>query len=749
MRSEQTAGPSADPLPLYADVLVPRHIARSFTYRIPAALRPTITVGQRVVVPFGNATLDAAVIALSSHPPAGPHAARLKEILSSSADTAEPPWLPANLFELSRRVAERYAAPWGQCLRLVVPSKPKGRRDVRYTATVEGRAALRNGSVQEALRPLLARIARRTTGVLASTLLASRERRQRKLIEKLRARSWVTETVNPEGARMIASQAAAMLPDRADVPEVRTPPPVPGWSDRLAERFRAARPGKVTIHAPSDQRWALLAESIRLAHAAKKSVLIVCGEIAKAEWLGRHLTRRTHLPVQVYDRSPHAAGPPLGQPEGPPIILIGTRSALFAPMPALGLIWVEGEDDAALKEPREPRYHARDVAVMRGGIDRALVLLTSAHPSLEAKCDPEAEQVHIADAGAAPVELIDLRTHPAGVVLSAPLITAVQDALSTKERVLLFLNRKGFAGALACQDCGWVPRCPACGVAFTYYRAAATLACRYCGQTSGLPDACPSCRAARITAIGEGTERVEFEVRRLFPAARIVRLDGETLRQTRAARRLWETVETGAWDIVIGTQALFQRGPLPRAGLVGMIQADSGLHVPDFRAAERTYQQLIEAAQAAKPAAAGGRVLIQTRLPSHHAIDAVVHHRPSRFYDEELAARRLLGYPPVCHLVHLSVAGRDPALVGQAAEQWRRRLAIVQATGEVSMILGPVPATIGRAPGLSRWHLLLKGPAWSPLSRAVMESVTLLENEYRPRAVKFTVDVDPVEMVGR
>lgn len=748
MRSEQETNASAEASPLYAEVVVPRHIARSFTYRIPAPLRSTIAVGQLVVVPFGHTTVEGAVIGLSPHLPAGPPATRLKDILSPAAGTPTSSWLPANLFELSRRVAERYAVPWGQCLRLIVPPQPRRRRDLRYVATVEGRAALLDGEVPDALRPLLARIARRAAGVRAATLLASREQQPRKLIERLRAQSWIVETHSAEGRRPVSSVASPFdHPGRARGP---LPCPLAGWPDRLADRLHAVRPGKLIVHAPSEPRWALLADSIRATRAAGKSVLIVCGEIAKAEWLVRRLTRLIEAPVQVFDRESHAAAPSGEQSAGHARCLIGTRSVLFAPVPSLGLIWVEGEDDAALKEPREPRYHAREVAAMRGEIDRVLVVLASSHPSLEARCDPDAEHVSVADAGAAPVELIDLRKDPVGVVLSDPLVAAMRESIAAKDGVLLFLNRKGFAGALACRDCNWVPRCPACGVALTYYRAAAKLACRYCGHTSSLPDACPSCRAARLTAVGEGTERVELEVRRLFPDARIVRLDGETVRRTGEARRLWAAVDAGAYDVVIGTQVLFQRGPLPRMGLVGVIQADSGLHVPDFRAAERTYQRLVDATEAVKPAAAGGRVLVQTTLPSHHAMDALVRRDSARFYDEELAARKLLGYPPFCHLVHLSVESKHPTLVEEAAEQWRRRLEGAQAAGAVSAVLGPVPATIkGLVRRLARRQLLLKGPAWAPLCRAVTESVAPLEQTYRSRGVKFSIDVDPVEMAGR
>jgi primosomal protein N' (replication factor Y) len=239
---------------------------------------------------------------------------------------------------------------------------------------------------------------------------------------------------------------------------------------------------------------------------------------------------------------------------------------------------------------------------------------------------------------------------------------------------------------------------------------------------------------------------VEVEARRLFPHAKIARLDGDTLRRSASARSLWEGVRSGAWDILIGTQALFQREPLPRRGLVGILHADSGLNVPDFRAAERTYQLLVDAVSLARPASAGGRVILQTRLPAHHAVQAVLSGEPNRFYNEELAARRLLSYPPACHLAGLSVSGKDLRVVETAAKQWRKNLEQSIGGQEPVMILGPVPAMSGRPKGHHRHQMLVKAADRTLLCRGIRESVERMEREYRKGPIKFIVDVDPVEM---
>jgi primosomal protein N' (replication factor Y) len=248
-----------------------------------------------------------------------------------------------------------------------------------------------------------------------------------------------------------------------------------------------------------------------------------------------------------------------------------------------------------------------------------------------------------------------------------------------------------------------------------------------------------------MNPVGGGTERVEAEVRRLFPQAKIARLDGDTLRLSASAHALWEGVRSGAWDVLIGTQALFRREPLPRCGLVGILQADSGLHVLDFRAAERTYHLLVDATTLACSASAGGRVIVQTHLPTHHAVQALVSGDPDLFYNEEFAARRLLHYPPVCHLADLTVTGKDLRIVDEAAKRWCAELEQTAHDLKPLVVLGPVPAIHRRPKGRQLYRILVKGTTLSALSRRIQESVEKMEREYRKGGIKFVVDIDPVE----
>ncbi|MCP9438770.1 MAG: primosomal protein N' [Nitrospira sp.] len=742
---------------LYADVIIPRHITKAFTYIVPHPLAQKIAVGRMVLVPFGRTIVEGAVISLSDQPPNGITSSHLKSIhcLADNADGTE---RDSSWLELSRIIAEQYVAPWGQCLRLVLPRRLKQRASsIRYRATEAGRTALDAGTCPDHLRGMLTRIARTHRGISLSTIRKSRDRHKWEAVEALERRSWIiaTASADPRPNALVRSGeplAHGAEPRVAPAPSLPLSPPSAEqtegdspWESRIIEYLRANQPKKLVLHAPWEYRINRLAGAIRHTLTSGKSAIVLSGEIAKAEWLGRFLSDIDEFPVSVL--SPTAAPRPLGQRgEGSPSVIVGTRSAVFAPLRSIGLIWIDGEEDPAFKEPREPRYHAREVAWIRAEMERALLVLASAHPSLESMFDAVAElHTVLPDPTSRPiVELVDLNREPRGTLFSRRLVEAMNEALSSKAGVVLFLNRKGYARTLLCQDCGWIPRCSACVVPLAYSRESDRLVCRYCGRTDPFPQSCPTCKAVHWVTVGEGTERAEAEARRLFPAAVVLRLDGDRLRRPSAARDLWEKIRSNSWDILIGTQALFQHFPFPRRGLVGVLQADSGLHIPDFRAAERTYQLLDDAVWCAHPAAQGGRVILQTKLPAHHAIQAVLAGSPPRFYEEELAARRLLHFPPTCSLAALSVSGADPLETATAAAQWKAHLE--KLGGAMLTILGPIPA-MGRTPKRhARQQLLVKGTDRALLCRWVRDSLETMERDHQGRRITFIADIDPVDM---
>jgi primosomal protein N' (replication factor Y) (superfamily II helicase) len=739
---------------LYADVIVPRHIAKAFTYVVPPTLAQTIAIGRRARVPFGRTVLEGVVISLSHHLATEIKSASIREILSLDCEGGAST-LPPALFDLSRKIAEYYVAPWGQCLRLILPLMATRKvSPTRYVVTAEGRAALEAGLCPVDLEPTLDRIAQRTQGMLSSTLQSNRQGNAMRRISSLIKKAWIAP-ISPNNADIELQKPRRKLNSgehdhRSSIDDILPTGTLPevdiSWKMHVARALHSNHMRKLVLHAPWEHRLSRLVDAIQQAHSMKRATIVLTGEIARASWLKQVLSRLTDLQI-ILARPPSERGrwePNQGQI---PSVVVGTRSAIFSPLQSIGLIWVEDEEDPALKEPQEPRYHAREVASLRAESERALVVLASAHPSLESRFDTEAEFHHVSqDVALQPtIELVDLRDEPAGILFSHTLIRAMHEALQNHAKILLFLNRKGYARTLVCRDCGWVPRCDSCIVSLTYYREAGRLTCRYCGKTDRLPDLCPLCRTPRMSPIGEGTERVETEVQRLFPQATIARLDGDTLRHSRSAQALWKGARSGAWDVLIGTQALFRREPLPRYGLVGVLQADSGLHVSEFRAAERTYHLLVDADSLACPASTGGRVIVQTRLPTHHAIQALVCRDPNHFYNEELAARRLLRYPPVCRLADLSVTGKDPRIVEEAAKRWGTDLEQNVRDQESLTVLGPVPAIRRRPKDHQQYRILVKGTAITAFSRRLHDSVQKMEREYRKGRIKFVIDIDPVE----
>jgi primosomal protein N' (replication factor Y) len=773
MMSTQASPPCAEREALFADVIVPRHLAGPFTYHVPSPLRPTLRIGHRVLVPFGRSILQGAVIGLSHVLPQGLDRTRLKEIRSllpegTAADVS------SKLFQLSRQVAEEYVAPWGQCLRLVLPPSPTRRAQAtHYELTEQGLAALAaREPCSPKARALLTRLAKKPSGLIRS----SRRLGFSDLLHDLKLRGWVAEVQDlpPTSVTPLTRPTREVNRGNVGLTASRIPDPAMSWAEPLFKEINGQGPTRVLIQASWADRLKLLQQAVRLVLERGQTILIITGEAERAQWVSGlirddetgispicfHSGLSDRRKAEVWDQIDRKVVH----------VVVGTRSAIFLPLAAIGAIWVEGEDDAALKEPQEPRYHARDVAWLRARNEQTVLILSSAHPSLESRAAVEQRGIFLQKPTLPDVRpnvhVVELREYGRDTVLSEPLVRAIGHAISRRAGVLLFLNRKGYAGALVCRDCGEVPRCPVCRVALMYSRHAAHLRCSYCGGLAPIPETCGSCSGPRMQLIGEGTERVEESAKRLFPLATVIRLDGDTMRRPAQAKALWQKVEQGEWDIIVGTQLLLRHGPLPTMGLVGIVQADAGLSVANFQSAERTYHTLLDAVSLAAPAESGGQVIVQTSLSSHHAIQAVAQNDESVFLSEELSHRTALGYPPKVFLIALLVSGADDKTARDAATAWVGRLTagsspivagqtsavktplIVQSNENPDRltVLGPVPSPVPRLRGRYRWQILVKSLERELGLAVVHMTVKEMERAYQHRAVKFDVDVDPIEM---
>ena len=444
-------------------------------------------------------------------------------------------------------------------------------------------------------------------------------------------------------------------------------------------------------------------------------------------------------------------------------VVVGARSALFAPLQDLGAIVVDEEHDGSYKQSETPRYHARDVAVVRSRLCGAVCVLGSATPSLESwrnalegKFRILSLPERVGGRPMPPVEIVDLRTAwPAtegrsareGGVLSPRLVVAVRRRLEKGEQAILLLNRRGYASFVQCQACGEVRVCPNCAVSLTFHRTRNRLLCHHCRHEEPRPRRCHACGDTDLFFRGLGTEQVEQSVTEAFPRARIARMDVDTTSGKWAHQEILERVERGEVDLLLGTQMIAKGLDFPRVTLVGVINADVGIHLPDFRASERAFQLLSQVAGRTGRGSLGGEVIIQTSLPGHYAIRSAVDHDMVGFARRELEERRNPRYPPHVRLVNIVVSSPDPQLAAtgvEAAAAWAR-LEVQALTSPIPELVGPAPAPIERLHGRWRWHFFLRGGR----VRDVTALLRGLLEDFRPPSgdLRIAVDRDPVALL--
>jgi primosomal protein N' (replication factor Y) len=435
-------------------------------------------------------------------------------------------------------------------------------------------------------------------------------------------------------------------------------------------------------------------------------------------------------------------------------IVIGARSAIFAPVEPLGLIIVDEEHEHTYKQEEAPRYHARDVAVVRGQREGAVVVLGSATPSLESFHNCKKGKYALlelpdrADNAKMPlVRVVDMRQtarKEKGIPIFSPqLKEAIQQRLERGEQTILFLNRRGYSSALECPKCGFVAECPNCSISLTYHRRDQKLACHICGHTDKVPGACPKCHNPAIRYTGLGTEKVEDILGKLFPKARLRRMDSDIMKRKEDYRRVLGEFRVGKVDILVGTQMIAKGLHFPNVTLVGIIFADMALHQPDFRAGERTFQLLTQVAGRAGRGDVEGEVFVQSFTPFHPAIQHARRHDFVGFYEQEVEFRKELSYPPFARIAMLTLKGRNEQKVQFAAEHLKRELEKITAGLKGAMLLGPAPAPLLRAETFYRYQIMLRVQQMPELSRRL---ATLLTDLVLPDEVTASVDIDPVSL---
>ncbi len=724
---------------------------RAFDYDIPVAMEAQAVLGAKVRVPFGSREIVGYIVERSDRPT--DYTGKLKPIAEILSKTA---FLPPILIELAQWMAQYYCAPLTTALMSVLP-KAVRRADATFkqrlwvealTATLpeEAAVALKKSSAQ---RRAWDHLQQNGPGWLAD----------------------LTQVCTPAVWRGLAERNLISIDSRTQDrdPFLHTPvaESVPHASNAeqsaalkiIAEEIVAEKPRVVLLHGVTGSgKTEVYLKAIAEVLALGKSALVLVPEIAltpqtvehfRARFIGQKIgvaVLHSHLSSgERHDQWQHIRA-------GRARIVIGARSAVFAPLDNLGIIVVDEEHEYSYKQEESPHYHARDVAVMRGHLERVVVVLGSATPSLESYHHARegkyrlVELLQRVEEGQMPVtHVLDIRAAKKGeppVLLAPRLIEAIQSRIDRQEQAIIFLNRRGYASSLQCPQCGHVEMCPNCSVALTFHRRAERLRCHLCDFASGVPHACPECGFAPYKYAGSGTEKVEHALVDAFPNARIARMDSDNMRGKDAYAKTLGDFAEGRIDLLVGTQMIAKGLHFPRVTCVGVINADLALQIPDFRASERVFQLLMQVSGRSGRGQVRGEVFVQTRVPFHPSIQFARHHDYTGFAEQELEFRRSLHYPPYERFVLITAKGRNEEktlfVIGQLAKEIER-LELPE-----TEVTGPAPAPIARIEERYRFQLFLR-------TRRIMAVTPKLRPLFMDRAwpddIRLTIDVDPVDLL--
>jgi primosomal protein N' (replication factor Y) len=746
---------------LLAEVALPVPVAHAFTYCVPEALAARATLGARVVCPVRGRRLVGVILSLhTSVPPEGTRP------IASVVD--DEPALPQDLLSFLRDLAGYYFAPIGEVVRLALPpvernlakevadpslfDRPRGVGSRRVQWVLATDRVEEVGSLRGQAAALLANL--RANGAEPITKLESRWKAARSIAKRL-ARAGLVEIQERE----VPGGPPFDQPVERDSAHDPTK-----WQAQAIESIAGAlqlgSAQTFLLHGVTGSgKTEVYLRAIASARQHRRGAIVLVPEIALTPQLVARFRARFGDDVAVL----HSALTPRERGDmwkrlraGEVDVAIGARSALFAPVHDLALVIVDEEHDSSFKQEEGIRYHARDMAIWRAHRAGGVCVLGSATPSLESEYlarTGRAIKLRLPERAASRpmprVEIVDLRRVGPGPTgdrrISLPLFRAIEETLRAREQAIVFLNRRGFAPSILCESCGHVATCEACSVALTFHKRSGTVRCHYCDFEAPLAARCAKCHADRLVLEGVGTEKLEETLALAFPGARIARLDRDVATGKRIEAIL-ARVRSREVDILVGTQMVTKGHDLPNVTLVGVVNADAALHMPDFRASERAFQLLVQVAGRAGRGDLPGRVLVQTWDPERPAIAMAAHHDVDGFLERELADRRELGYPPLTRAALVRV---DAPLESQAHEACAVLAQIARAAEPVRrgsvVVHGPAPAPIARVRNRWRFRLMLRAPERAPL-RAVLTSIDDARSQLA-HTVRASIDVDPVQLL--
>ncbi len=723
-----------------------------FSYKVPETLRAPLGPGQRVQVPLGKG--NRGVIGYCLHVGSKAVGSRpLKEVLA----VVDPlPLLSPPMLRLAEWMSEYYLCPLGQVLHAVLPAGVRGQAGTREMTflSVPAEIARQLATLKlpakqlDALKVLAASPRPLTPPELAAaakcTLGPISELRKKKLV---RAEVQRIQNVDVEEAVIAREEHLNLNVDQQAALDVIL-------SALERRQHRAVLMHGVTGSGKTEVYIRAIDEVLRFGRQA----IVLVPEISLTPQTKQRFSSRfgsvavLHSHLSDAERHWHWQRIAKGEVQ----VVIGARSAIFAPTPQLGLIVIDEEHDHSFKQGESPRYHARDVAVQRAKAENVPLVLGSATPALEswqAAARGEFQLIdmptRVSNRPLPDVATIDLRTEfqdrRSRGAISRPLQLAMEHALTQDGQVILLLNRRGFSTHIQCPSCGYVANCPHCSIALTHHREGDRIVCHYCDHQEQAPAKCPDCKFDGIRYSGLGTERLEAEVKARFARVPVLRMDSDTMQKPGSHEQALAKFRAGEIKILLGTQMIAKGLDFPNVTLVGVVNADTALHFPDFRAAERTFQLVTQVAGRTGRGDKGGRVLVQTFSPEHFAIQAALQHDYVLFAQKELPVRLDHGYPPHASMVRLIVRGDEESLVEAFAEQTTERFRAALTQSQVPhRILGPAPCPIARLRGKFRFHALLSSADGVRLRQGVAQVAAALQP---PAEVQWVLDVDPLDLL--
>jgi len=735
----------------YARVITDDPTDKELDYSIPPAWAGKVQIGSRVKVPLRSREILATVVALVDTPSV-PKAKNISALISES------PVLNNSLLTLARWMANYYCCPVESAVRSLLPEVIRtaklGFKQERVVSATREISETELGDFQKK--------APRQAHVLRAAIEVGIPIRWRELQQNARTTDRTIQHLVDRGLLRVDLEKSERDPyaNESFIPSV----PMALNSDQkrvldlVVQSVDAKDYRPILLHGITGSgKTEIYLQAID--HCLKQGfgALVLVPEISLTPQTVERFKMRFQVDLIAVLHSHLSAGERHDEwhklNTGKARVAIGARSAVFAPVQRLGLIVIDEEHENSYKQEEMPRYHARDLAVVRAQIDRCAILLGSATPSLESYQNARTGKYRLAlltsrvdDRQLPLIRVIDMRQEYLKQkhipLISGNLANAIEARLAAKEQTILFLNRRGFATSLVCSQCGFVCDCPNCSVALTFHQGENRLKCHLCGHTSVAPRKCPKCSDPSIRYSGYGTEKIEGTVRKLFPSATVARMDADSMTRKDAYRQTLREFRTGKIDILVGTQMIAKGLDFPNVTLVGIINADVGLYMPDFRAGERTFQLLTQVAGRAGRGDMAGEVFVQSSTPFSPSIQFARHHNFEGFFEQEIEIRERCDYPPFIHLLMIHVRSEHQRLAEFTAETLHRRISEQIDAGVT--LHAVVSAPIERSKGFYRYQILLRTNAIRRLSntiRAIIDKLTF------PEEVRVAVDVDPYQLL--